>query len=99
MQDEHPVREVTHELHVMFDPNHRGHEFMPNAQEISRRARVHDAFGALIPIGIRLGLDAKERIKADPRGLAVTYYTGEKGPCPCIADGVVLATNASPGQG
>jgi formylmethanofuran dehydrogenase subunit E len=62
-------------------------------------ARVHGAFGAFIPIGIRIGLDAKERIKAEPRGLAVTYYTGEKAPCPCIADGVMLATNASPGQG
>src|SRR5262249_46611948 len=37
--------------------------------------------------------------QAEPRGLAVTYYTGEKAPCPCIADGVMLATNASPGQG
>jgi hypothetical protein len=60
---------------------------------------VHGAFGAFIPIGIRIGLDAKERIKAEPRGLTVTYYTGEKAPCPCIADGVMLATNASPGQG
>ena len=41
-------------------------------------ARVHGAFGVFIPIGIRIGLDAKERIKAEPRGLAVTYYTGEK---------------------
>jgi formylmethanofuran dehydrogenase subunit E len=62
-------------------------------------ARVHGAFGAFIPVGIRIGLDAKERIKAEARGLAVTYYTGEKAPCPCIADGVMLATNASPGQG
>src|SRR5258708_36217926 len=62
-------------------------------------ARVHGAFGAFIPIGIRIGLDAKERSKAEARELAVTYYTGEKAPCPCIADGVMLATNASPGQG
>src|SRR5207247_9865559 len=62
-------------------------------------ARVHGAFGAFIPIGIRIGLDAKERIKAEPRGLAVTYYTGEKAPCPCIADGVMLATSARPGHG
>ena len=41
-------------------------------------ARVHGAFGAFIPVGIRIGLDAKERIKAEARGLAVTYYTGEK---------------------
>src|SRR5262245_66553287 len=69
------------------------------AQWIELGARVHGAFGAFIPIGIRIGLDAKERIKAEPRGLAVTYYTGEKAPCPCIADGVMLASNTSPGQG
>jgi formylmethanofuran dehydrogenase subunit E len=69
------------------------------AQWIELGARVHGAFGAFIPIGIRIGLDAKERIKTGPRGLAVTYYTGEKAPCPCIADGVMLATDASPGQG
>ena len=68
-------------------------------QWIELGARMHGAFGAFIPVGIRIGLDAKERIKADPRGLTVTYYTGEKAPCPCIADGVMLATNASPGQG
>jgi formylmethanofuran dehydrogenase subunit E len=69
------------------------------AQWIELGARVHGGFGAFIPIGIRIGLDAKERIKAEPRGFAVTYYTGEKAPCPCMADGVMLATNASPGQG
>jgi formylmethanofuran dehydrogenase subunit E len=68
-------------------------------QWIELGARVHGAFGAFIPVGIRIGLDAKERLKADPRGLTVAYYTGEKAPCPCIADGVMLATNASPGQG
>jgi formylmethanofuran dehydrogenase subunit E len=51
------------------------------------------------PVGIRIGLDAKERLKADQRGLAVTYYSGEMPPCPCVADGVMLATGASPGQG
>jgi formylmethanofuran dehydrogenase subunit E len=69
------------------------------AQWIELGARVHGAFGAFIPIGIRIGLDAKARLKTGPRGLTVTYYTGEKAPCPCIADGVMLATDASPGQG
>jgi formylmethanofuran dehydrogenase subunit E len=69
------------------------------AEWIALGARVHGAFGAFIPVGIRIGLDAKERIKAEPRGLTVTYYSGDKAPCPCIADGVMLATNASPGQG
>src|SRR6266436_10444812 len=62
-------------------------------------ARIHGAFGAFIPVGIRIGLDARERLKADPRGLTVVYYSGEKPPCPCVADGVMLATGASPGQG
>jgi formylmethanofuran dehydrogenase subunit E len=68
-------------------------------QWIELGARVHGAFGAFIPVGIRIGLDAKERLKADARGLSVTYYNGEKPPCPCVADGVMIATQASPGQG
>jgi hypothetical protein len=52
-----------------------------------------------IPAGIRIGLDALERLKAERRGVTVTFYSGEKAPCPCIADGVMLATQASPGQG
>lgn len=62
-------------------------------------ARVHGFFGGFIPVGIRIGLDAKERLKAEPRGLSIVYYQGEKAPCPCIVDGVMLATQASPGQG
>jgi formylmethanofuran dehydrogenase subunit E len=62
-------------------------------------ARVHGGFGAFIPAGIRIGLDALDRLKAEPRGVTVTFYSGEKAPCPCIADGVMLATQASPGQG
>ena len=38
-------------------------------------------------------------LKAEPRGVTVTFYSGEKAPCPCIADGVMIATQASPGQG
>jgi hypothetical protein len=53
----------------------------------------------LIPLGIKIGLDARERLKAEPRGITVHYYTGERAPCPCVADGVMLATQASPGQG
>jgi formylmethanofuran dehydrogenase subunit E len=70
-----------------------------SAQWIELGARVHGAFGAFIPVGIRIGLDARERLKTDPRGLAVVYYGGEKPPCPCVADGVMLATGASPDQG
>ena len=66
---------------------------------IALGARVHGAFGPFIPVGIRIGLDAKEKLRTDPRGLTVTYYNGTKPPCPCIADGVMIATQASPGQG
>jgi hypothetical protein len=44
-------------------------------------AQIHGAFGPFIPVGIRIGLDAKEKLKADPRGLTVTYYNGSKSPC------------------
>ncbi len=39
-------------------------------------ARVHGAFGAFIPVGIRIGLDALDRLKAEPRGVSVVYYDG-----------------------
>jgi formylmethanofuran dehydrogenase subunit E len=61
--------------------------------------RVHGFFGGFIPAGIRIGLDAKDRLKAGPRELSIIYYQGEKAPCPCVVDGVMLAVQASPGQG
>src|SRR5215212_5837150 len=66
---------------------------------IALGTRVHGGFGVLIPIGIRIGLDAVERLKPEPRGLTVAYLSGERAPCACIVDGIMLATRASPGQG
>jgi formylmethanofuran dehydrogenase subunit E len=66
---------------------------------IALGAKVHGAFGPFIPVGIRIGLDAKEKLRADPRSLTVTYYNGTKPPCPCVVDGIMIATQASPGQG
>ena len=65
---------------------------------IALGARVHGAFGAFIPLGIKIGLDAIERLKAQPRELAVTYYDSDKSPCACFADGIAIATYASVGQ-
>src|SRR5271165_5945380 len=62
-------------------------------------ARIHGAFGAFLPVGIRIGLDALKRLDAEPRGVTVVYYSGAKAPCPCPADGIALATVASAGQG
>ena len=62
-------------------------------------ARVHGAFGSFVPVGIRIGLDALQRLNAEPRGVTVVYYSGAKAPCPCPADGIAIATMASAGQG
>jgi len=44
-----------------------------------KRQRGFDfLFGPFIPVGIRIGLDAAEKLRADPRGLIVTYYSGAK---------------------
>ena len=40
-----------------------------------------------------------EKLHPGPRELTITYYNGAKPPCPCVADGVMLATHTSPGQG
>ena len=61
-------------------------------------ARVHGGFGSFLPIGIRIGLDALERLHAKPREVTVTYYDSDKAPCACVADGIMIATTASPGQ-
>jgi formylmethanofuran dehydrogenase subunit E len=61
-------------------------------------ARVHGGFGSFIPVGIRIGLDALQRLDAKPREVTVTYYDSDKAPCACIADGVAIATVASAGQ-
>jgi len=65
---------------------------------IALGARVHGAFGSFIPVGIRIGEDAKRRFNAQMRELTVDYIWGEVAPCPCIADGIALAVGASAGQ-
>ena len=52
---------------------------------------MHGGYGAFIPLGIKIGLDAVDRLKAKPRELVVTYYDSEKTPCACFADGVAIA--------
>jgi hypothetical protein len=65
---------------------------------ISLGARIHGGFGSLIAVGIRIGDDARQQLQAAPRDLVVTYYSGKQAPCPCVADGVMIATSTSPGQ-
>ena len=61
-------------------------------------ARVHGGFGAFIPLGIKIGLDAVKRLNAKPRSLSVLYFDNPKVPCACFADGIGIATVASFGQ-
>jgi len=68
-------------------------------QWVALGARLHGGFGSFIPVGIRIGEDAVQRLSAKPRELAVVFYQGEGVPCPCPIDGVMLAIGASPGQG
>ena len=65
---------------------------------ITLGARVHGAFGAFIPLGIKIGLDAVGRLNAKPRELIVTYYDSNTSPCACFADGIAVATYTSVGQ-
>jgi hypothetical protein len=67
-------------------------------QWITLGTRTHGGFGSLIPLGIRIGLDARSRLRAGPRTLSVSYETGAIAPCPCVVDGIGLALIASPGQ-
>jgi hypothetical protein len=62
-------------------------------------SRVHGGFGSFLPVGIRIGEDAMQRLNAKPRELSVVFYQGDGTPCPCSADGVMLVVYASPGQG
>jgi hypothetical protein len=65
---------------------------------IALGARVHGGFGSFIPLGIKIGLDALERLKVKPREVAVVYFDGAQAPCACFADGIAIATQASVGQ-
>jgi hypothetical protein len=60
---------------------------------------VHGGFGPLIALGIRIGDDAMKTLGAGPRQVDITYFAGPSAPCPCAADGIMLVTASSPGQG
>lgn len=68
-------------------------------QWVALLTRVHGGFGSFLPVGIRIGEDAMKRLDAKPRELSVQFFQGEGVPCPCPADGIMLAVGASPGQG
>jgi hypothetical protein len=62
---------------------------------IALGSRVHGGFGSFIPLGIKIGLDAIQRLNAKPGTLTVLYYDSDSSPCACFADGIAIATFAS----
>ncbi len=60
--------------------------------------RVHGGFGSFLPVGIRIGEDAMKRLGTKPRELSVVFYQGDGTPCPCAADGVMLAVTPAPAR-
>lgn len=61
--------------------------------------KLHGGFGSYIALGVHIGLDAREQLRAEPRTLDVTVLNGPNAPCACIADGLQLSTGATPGRG
>jgi formylmethanofuran dehydrogenase subunit E len=68
-------------------------------QWVALGERIHGGFGSLIALGIRIGLDATQRLGSQGRALDVVYRNGPVAPCSCTVDGIMLATRTSPGQG
>ena len=62
-------------------------------------ARVHGFFGGFIPAGIRVGLDALERLKAKPRTLYRQVLEGREGRVPVHARRRHARHQRQPGQG
>ena len=60
----------------------------------ARRPRAWSV-SLFIPLGIKIGLDAVNRLDAKPRELTVLYYDSDASPCACFADGIAIATYAS----
>ena len=59
---------------------------------------VHGGFGSHIALGIRIGQEALQRLGAKRREVDVKVTEGSNSPCACIADALMIATSASPGQ-
>lgn len=60
--------------------------------------RVHGEFRSFLPVGIRIGQDALQRLEAKPGELSVVYNDGAMTPCACVADGLMMATSSTPGR-
>lgn len=91
-------------LHLVWASNAFAQSFTGAASAYSAKEWVtlgealHGGFGSHIAAGIRVGEDALRMLKSQRRDVDVVVTEGGNAPCACIADGVALATSASPGQ-
>src|SRR3954451_19072225 len=90
---------TTHRCSVAAADRQRRRRAETPEQWVELLTRVHGGFGSFLATGIRIGEGAMRRLNAKPRELSVVFHQGEGVPCPCPADGVMLAVGASPGQG
>jgi formylmethanofuran dehydrogenase subunit E len=75
-----------------------GGEQRSSSEWITLGDAVHGGFGSHIALGIRIGEDALKRLGISRHEVNVVVTEGRDAPCACIADGVMIATSASPGQ-
>ncbi len=60
---------------------------------------MHRHLGAYSLVGVKMGILARELLKADLDELNVVAYTGSNPPESCLIDGLQIATGASLGRG
>lgn len=60
--------------------------------------RIHGGLGSYVALGIRIGLDALAELKVSRGDVDVMLIDGPETRCPCIADGLLLSTGATPGR-
>jgi hypothetical protein len=71
----------------------------PRADDwVALGTRIHGGFGSSVALGIRIGLDALADLGVARGDVDVTLVDGPETRCPCIADGLLLATGATPGR-
>jgi hypothetical protein len=68
------------------------------AEWIRTSEQVHGEFNTFVAVGVRIGLDALKRLDAMPGDVKVVYINGATTPCVCVADGIMIATRATPGR-
>jgi formylmethanofuran dehydrogenase subunit E len=65
---------------------------------ITLGTRVQGEFDSYTALGIRIGLDALEQLQTARGEVDITLFDGPLTRCPCAADGLMLATGATPGR-